>query len=420
MISLRSKPNFEVEQPELKGFDDYDLSLGDVLRGERATQNKSLNDLKRELRIQPSYLLAIEESDPSAFDTPGFIAGYVRAYAKYLGLDPDWAFKKFCEESGFATAHGMSEEAKPRRREEAGALGAVAGADPFAKPNTPYTPPSEPFFERVNFRALGSTLVLLLLIGGLGYGAMNVVQKVQQVQVVPVEQPPVVATDIDPLTTSQGDQIAQIDDPEISAPTSVGDLDRLYKLSPELESPAFVQRDGPIGILDPAERGVFAERLALSQLPRVERSTTLDPALLPEEVAAALPEKPVSEVVMFAVRDVWARAVAPDGTRVFQGIMQPGQEFDLPQTEQPVRLRAGNSGSLYFRIDGVIYGPAGPGTSVVKRVSMARADLLEKYTTTENDQDPALAAYIEERNAPKVPGSETLVNPEPTLVENQN
>jgi len=64
------------------GFDDYELKLGDMLRGERATIGKSLLEVQRELRISATYIAAIEDCDPSAFDTPGFIAGYVRSYAR--------------------------------------------------------------------------------------------------------------------------------------------------------------------------------------------------------------------------------------------------------------------------------------------------------------------------------------------------
>ncbi|MEP2473521.1 MAG: helix-turn-helix transcriptional regulator, partial [Paracoccaceae bacterium] len=98
----------EVEQ---KAFDDFDLRLGDIMRGERATMGKSLLDVQRELRIKAAYIAAIENSDPDAFDTPGFIAGYVRSYARYLGMNPDEAFDTFCEESGFSVAHGMSSKA---------------------------------------------------------------------------------------------------------------------------------------------------------------------------------------------------------------------------------------------------------------------------------------------------------------------
>ena len=60
------------------GFDDFEMRLGDIMRGERATMGKSLLDVQRELRIRASYVAAIENCDISAFDAPSFIAGYVR------------------------------------------------------------------------------------------------------------------------------------------------------------------------------------------------------------------------------------------------------------------------------------------------------------------------------------------------------
>ena len=35
-----------------KGFDDFELKLGDMMRGERATLGKSLLDVQRELKIK--------------------------------------------------------------------------------------------------------------------------------------------------------------------------------------------------------------------------------------------------------------------------------------------------------------------------------------------------------------------------------
>ena len=78
-----------------KGFDDFDLRLGDVMRGERATMGKSLLDVQRELKIKAAYIAAIENADPSAFETQGFVAGYVRSYARYLGLDPEGPMRGF-------------------------------------------------------------------------------------------------------------------------------------------------------------------------------------------------------------------------------------------------------------------------------------------------------------------------------------
>ena len=96
---------------KLMGFDDFELRLGDMMRGERATIGKSLLDVERDLRVKATYLAAIENGDLSAFDTPSFISGYVRSYARYLRMDPDQAFQQFCQETGFVVAHGMSPSA---------------------------------------------------------------------------------------------------------------------------------------------------------------------------------------------------------------------------------------------------------------------------------------------------------------------
>ena len=79
MIGLRGTPPLQHDgQADLPpGFDDPDIRLGDVMRGERATLGKSLLDVQRELRIRASYVAAIENCDISVFDAPSFVAGYV-------------------------------------------------------------------------------------------------------------------------------------------------------------------------------------------------------------------------------------------------------------------------------------------------------------------------------------------------------
>ena len=69
MLSFRSSKRETEEVEEPKGFDAFELRLGDVMRGERATMGKSLLDVQRELRIKASYIAAIENCDPDAFDT---------------------------------------------------------------------------------------------------------------------------------------------------------------------------------------------------------------------------------------------------------------------------------------------------------------------------------------------------------------
>jgi cytoskeletal protein RodZ len=151
-----------------KGFDDYEVRLGDTMRGERATQGKSLLDVQNELKIKAEYIAAIEDSDPLMFDTPGFIAGYVRSYAKYLGLDPEKSFILFCRESGFKPVNGMdSDSALPNRSKlikefdgDKKYLSSRLNATPSS-----FVPHKENFLNKVDFKALISSLVLVFFSG---------------------------------------------------------------------------------------------------------------------------------------------------------------------------------------------------------------------------------------------------------------
>ncbi|MDT2076615.1 MAG: helix-turn-helix domain-containing protein, partial [Planktomarina sp.] len=82
MIRRKSSRRGNIIEPsKQKGFDDFHISLGDIMRGERATLGKSLIDVEDALKIKAIYIAAVEDSNQSVFDTPGFIAGYVRSYA---------------------------------------------------------------------------------------------------------------------------------------------------------------------------------------------------------------------------------------------------------------------------------------------------------------------------------------------------
>lgn len=366
-----------------KGFDDYDFRLGDEMRGERATLGKSLLDVQRELRIKASYIAAIENCDPSAFETQGFIAGYVRSYARYLNLDPDETFAKFCHESGFQTAHGMSAEASDSRKPEA-AIVASANRDPFASPAAPFIPAQESILSRIEPRAIGSTLVLLGLIAGIGYGGWSVLNEVQRVSLAPVEQTPVVLSDLDPLAAAASEPEAIADGSGVFTPPET-QLDRLYRPQ-ALNVPVLTARDAPISTLNPHAVGTF-----VSETPAV---TIAESTITAEPVVPQVLEEAEPEVVMFAVRPAWVRVRAANGSILFENTMNAGDEFIVPKTELTPTLQAGMSGSIYFKLKGEIRGPAGAGTSVVRNLPIGIDEVEESFPVADLSGDQALAEFV--------------------------
>ncbi|MFS4582886.1 helix-turn-helix domain-containing protein [Phaeobacter sp. C3_T13_0] len=380
------------ESPELRSFDDYELRLGDIMRGERATMGKSLLDVQRELRIKASYISAIENSDPTVFDTPGFIAGYVRSYARYLNMNPDTTFDTFCQESGFQVAHGMSAEASVRKSAGAPIATGMGGlrSDAFTSPNTPFVPAASSMFSQIELRAVGSLAVLVTLIGGIGYGGWAVLKEVQQVQMAPVEQTPFVLADLDPLAGVTRDDDTENEDPTLEA------LDRLYRPQ-ALDVPVMVPRDGPIATLDPRGFGNFV----MPDLPSVVLADASLSADVPLSAMPQVVEQIAPALQMVAVRPSWVQVTAVDGSVIYETIMEPGQRFEIPATEEAPLLRTGESGAIYFSVNGAHYGPVGDRGQVTKNVVLSSDALTERFAVADlsADQNSALATLVAELQA---------------------
>lgn len=365
-----NRPETEAVRP--KGFDDFDMRLGDMLRGERATIGKSLLDVERDLRIKAPYLAAIENGDLTAFDAPSFIAGYVRSYARYLRMDPEESFAKFCAETGFQVAHGMSREASTApvaalRAKQDAALGVVAPDPRFGRGLASAQGASTLFEPGI----LGTVAVLIGVIGLIGYGGWSVLQAVQRVDLAPVDQAPLTAPmmgSLDPIDT------------DLAPPVVTAGLDPSTRLvQPQaLEVPVLVARDGPISAIDPQKSGVFLETVATMQ-------ATQDAVKVVADV------KPGVEIV--ATRPSWVQVSAADGTVLFEKILDAGERYAVPALEIAPRLRAGNSSAVYFIVDGKTYGPAATGPEVVKNVDLSGAGLTAAYTVADMSADGDLAQF---------------------------
>ena len=413
MIGRRKSRKSEEIQVEPKGFDDFDLRLGDMMRGERATLGKSLLDVQRELKIKASYISAIENADPSVFETPGFIAGYVRSYARYLGMDPERAFEAFCLESGFSTAHGMSDEASTIKKSRAAEIIAASsvGRDPFAQPSTPFVPSGDAFLSRVEPGAIGSTLVLVTLLGAIGFGGWTVLNEVQRVRVAPVDETPVVLADLDPVARASA-PLADISENGLAPVTAAtatprqDGLDRLYRPK-ALDTPVMVARDAPISMINPQTTGAFAADQTGTDAAQVGPTLLADgtvqsPALGSGAVPQVVEQVP-GQVQLVAVRPAWVRVSAADGTSVFEGVLNAGDTYPIPMTEDPSTLRVGESGAIYFAVNGQHYGPAGPRGQVTSKVALSAGALAERYDVADLTVDKDLARMVAQAQGIQAP-----------------
>lgn len=371
------------EDGRLAGFDSYEVTLGDFLRGERATNGSSLLDVQRDLRIKASYIAAIEDCDASVFPNPGFVPGYVRAYARYLGLDQDRVYAQFCDESGFVGVNSdLARGTKANKGKGVLAGPALASQDDaIFKQVVPGQGKRTGFLADVSLSALGSLVVLLALVAGLGYGGYALLEDIQRVEIAPIDRTPGALASVDELALP-GDAATQVTlagVPEAS-PSPV-DLERLYQPR-ELDIPVIAKRDGPIVEIDPEQSGRFAPQLAskpdatpLIATNGFDQGDPNDPRVR---------ERPAPPVVrLVAERPAWIRVYMPDGTVLFEKILNAAETYTVPMDGQPPLLRAGNSGSLYVQVDGTMMGPVGKGTSVAKNISLDLDALFERYDTVE-------------------------------------
>lgn len=365
----------------LKGYDSYRVSLGDEMRGMRASLGKSLLDVQRDLRIKANHLDAIENADPSVFRDRGFLAGYVRAYARYLGMDEGEVLRRF------------NEEAKIVAPEDEGGRGLVARARRVRKPDAAISASRLAAASRNSAvhadigalaRGAGSLATLVALVGGLGYGGWALLQNIQRVEFVPTPDAPAALAEaprLDGMSRIAKASVAPT--PEIDAAA----LAAVYAAQ-DAPPPRLDRRDGPIAALDPDASGVYARRSANAASARaraeMERLSRPDPAfqraLELTELAATGSSAPPAQglglqtgLSLVFDQEAWVRVRDRSGAVVHQALMQAGQEWRAPDGVDGLTLRAGNAGGVFIRLDGVRYGPLGQPGAVVSSVALDSA-----------------------------------------------
>ncbi len=379
----------------LRGYDEYEVTLGDEMRGERASIGKTLLDAEYDLRIKANVIRAIEDCDLDGFPNDSVVAGYVRSYARYLGLDREDCYRRFCVESGFrspVSALGGLEgpEQSGGGMKNIVAAGAALGSgltqSRFAVKSTPAR-----LSARISLGGLTSALAMLGLIAGLGYGGYALLQDIQRVGFAPLPEAPEVVAEA-PLISVPSVEGGFLRRPDANAYQGDGVLAAITPA--ELPPPTLPARDGPISAIDPATSGLFRDRdpaLPNGAAPTEAEAggeaelSAGDEAIFAAvadggtvvsgaELAEAVPAGP-PKVIVHATDTAWIRVSDGDAAVVFQGILEAGGRFEVPERITAPLLRAGNAGAVYVLVDGAPYGPVGGSGSVIKNLSLRAADI---------------------------------------------
>ena len=359
-------PGYHTEKLELKGYDSYTVTLGDKLRGERATLGKTLEDVERETRLRIEFLLGIENADISAFPAPSFIAGYVRSYASHLNMDPEECFIQFCKESGFIGLQSQIDGTKKNKVVKA----TKHLDDPILNPQIPKNKIQNGKFNNFSISGLFSLTALLILIFGLGYGGVTVLNEVQKVNLSPLNQLPSIKTNTSTLS-NENSFFEKINTNNLNI-ASNADIENLYRPT-ELILPLLTPRDGPISAIDPSSSGVYAqEDKSLIDL-EIETST------FKITQAPQVTEKEPKAIYVIAQKPAWVRIFEPNGNILFENILDTGQRYKVPKSAKSAMLRAGNSGFVYLMIGDDFYGPLGTSTGVAKKVNLQSEMIIENY-----------------------------------------
>ena len=86
-IAVKTAPPAPAEQIQLSQAE-YGSTVGEMLQRHRIERDLTLQDIAQQLRIQRSYLDALENGDFDKLPGLTYAIGYVRSYAQLLELDP--------------------------------------------------------------------------------------------------------------------------------------------------------------------------------------------------------------------------------------------------------------------------------------------------------------------------------------------
>ena len=372
-----------------ESYDSFEISLGELLRGERATLGKSCSDVQKDLKIKAQYIKAIEKCDLQGLENKSFIAGYVRTYAKYLGLDPNYVYDRFCSESGFISSDLNSfRPAKKRKKEKISINPINSNFISFNKfTNNQF---KVKFSTNFIIKKILPLCSLFLILFGVSYWTMQIVLDIQRLEFLPIDQEPYSSVELKNIN----DELINLTHKNFEAEDLNFDvitkksLGNLYSTRDEI-FPVVQNRDSPISKIDPNSYGLFLKTEKMLDPIDIEKKlfeTKKDFIKKEDQKTLVLrPKTPTLKLIAF--EKSWIRLKDQKGDIYFERNLKKGEEFMIPNELFSGSLRAGNSTKVFFVINNKIFGPLSTKVSVVKNFSIDPKNIEKNLSFVSTDTD---------------------------------
>ncbi|MFL2790202.1 MAG: helix-turn-helix domain-containing protein [Paracoccaceae bacterium] len=375
-------------------FDAYEISLGELLRGERATLGKNHEQVQKDLKIKVEFIEAIEKCDLTGLGNRSFIAGYVRTYARYLGLDPEQVYKRFCQESGFLSSelNPFSSVNKKNLKKKTETFPILDNKWQPGSLGSSYNQRKGAFLTLLPKIAPVAFFLVVLL--GVGYWSNAIIQDLQRLEIVPTENDPYQSVNFLSDIMGQSNEISQVESHLQTLDTSTTNLEDdnflvNYYASQEELFPIVENRDSPIAKIDPNSRGIFVKSESKPTINDAKelknRFVSARPDYIYKPRVMISPRPPVLRLI--ALEKAWVRLRDEQGDIYLERNFKAGEQFKIPNHLFTGSLRAGNATKVYFELDGKIFGPLSKGNSVVKNFRLHPLDIGKELISIAEGSD---------------------------------
>ena len=370
-----------------KGAAPGEFALGTRMRGMRATLGKSLLDVHKETGLRPFVVHAIENGDLEAFSNKSLILGSVRQYARYLELNEAETLQRFCAETGHSainksTARGV-DVVPPMVDHMKNLSNGVVGSGLYSPIATNQDRSLSTWSDRIPIVGFSVFALAAGLVAGGGYLMWTLYDQVTQTRDAATATFGI-DNELRPEVPSAN--LALIDGETVALDNSE-ELPRIGELQPsEIQEDTLEPEFPELLIASPFVSAPVPETQP-EQSPSEESPNA---AGLEEEAAAAPAEEPaVAGFYLVPTEPAWVRITEESSGEVhLERILDTGEQFEIPQVDTPLLMRAGMSGFLYFLVDGEVFGPVGRGAQIVRDVQLDRDAIRASYPLVSDELVP--------------------------------